>query len=449
MKLAKDFDPQCLRQLIAASKIDKYDKGIAEKLLGRGHGAMQLKLGCVAVLNRNQEEIDQNVSFEEMKQREAQFFAEHHEAFQHLPAEFKGIDQLVKKLAIIQQDRIRSTLPQVIEELRKQIREKKLELKTIPMSMTSEQECWAKFQSMINALRESIRAKVNGDYDQLTRMNMFSVDGRASLKTIHSLHLPVHLDKTTMSSIPGDDRLAYHVYNCQRQFQAELSESFSNFLSAEYYKLVLQAIDDAAGVTLPNFPSYQIIEQLFRAELIRLPKICFSVVERMRNYLKDSLMRIFYQTFDGQYVRLIERLKDVIIKQIDAAEDRTNERVQETLEMEYRVFTLNDEYMQKVKNMNDDKKRKEQGGEATASLVTMTTTAPSTVQAGSVQAKPSANTFSSTSNRKSETSPVTLITTAIMTPETYAVSFSEALSAIDIQIALDSYSKVSLIIPVQ
>ncbi|CAF4937117.1 unnamed protein product, partial [Rotaria magnacalcarata] len=54
MKLAKAFDPSCQRQLIAASKIDKYDKGIAEKLQGRGLGSMELQLGCVAVLNRNQ-----------------------------------------------------------------------------------------------------------------------------------------------------------------------------------------------------------------------------------------------------------------------------------------------------------------------------------------------------------------------------------------------------------
>jgi hypothetical protein len=73
-----------------------------------------------------------------MKQREAQFFIKNSEAFQHLPNEYKGIDQLVKRLAIIQQDRIRSTLPQVIEELRKQIREKKVQLKSIPIAMTSE-----------------------------------------------------------------------------------------------------------------------------------------------------------------------------------------------------------------------------------------------------------------------------------------------------------------------
>ncbi|CAF5222749.1 unnamed protein product, partial [Rotaria magnacalcarata] len=100
MKLAKDFDPQCLRQLIGAPKIDK-DDNIAEKLLDRGPGAMELKLYCIAVVNRNQDEINENITLKEMKKCETDFFLKHPEAFQYLPDEFKGIDQLVKKLAII------------------------------------------------------------------------------------------------------------------------------------------------------------------------------------------------------------------------------------------------------------------------------------------------------------------------------------------------------------
>lgn len=122
----------------------------------------------------------------------------------------------------------------------------------------------------------------------------------------------------------------------------------------------MQAIDDAAGVSLPNFPSYQIIERLFRAELQRLPKICFDLIERMRDYLKESLLRIFYQTFDAQYARLMERLKDVILKRINATEDCANERVQEILDMEFRVFTMNDVYMEHVNKMKEDKKKKEE-----------------------------------------------------------------------------------------
>ena len=175
MKLAKKFDPSCQRQLIAASKIDKYDKGIAEKLQGRGSGSMDLQLGCVAVLNRSQEEIDDNISFDEIKRREKEFFLKHKEAFEHLPDEFKGSEQLVRRLATIQQERIRSTFPHIIKELRRQIAEKKARLKKIPASVNTEMECWTNFQSMVNIYRESIHDNVKGEYDQVASMEIDEV----------------------------------------------------------------------------------------------------------------------------------------------------------------------------------------------------------------------------------------------------------------------------------
>jgi hypothetical protein len=202
-----------------------------------------------------------------------------------------------------------------------------------------------------------------------------------------------------------------------RQFQDEISKSFSDFYSDNYYRLVLQTIDDAAGVSLPNFPSYQIIQRLFRGELQRLPDICFTLVERIRDYLKKCLLRIFHQTFDAQYFRLIEKLKDVIIQQIDAAENRTNGRVQEILDMEYRVFTMNNGYMENVcKTKNDVKKNdKEQIGEA------MITIASSTKNNYLPQATSS----------------------AISRLNTRALPSDDALAAIDIQIALSSYALVN------
>ena len=112
--------------MIVASKIDKYDRGIVEKFMGRGFGGIKLKLGCVAVLNRKPEEIEENVTSETMRQRERQFFVDHAEAFRQLPDEYKGVDQLVKRLATIQQGRIRKTLPEVMRQLREDIRRKKV-----------------------------------------------------------------------------------------------------------------------------------------------------------------------------------------------------------------------------------------------------------------------------------------------------------------------------------
>jgi len=427
MKLAKNFDPDCERQLIAVSKIDKYDKGIAEKLQGEGPGSMKLQLGCVAVLNRNQDEIDSNISFEEMKQREKLFFIKNHAAFQYIPDEYKGVDQLIKKLAIIQQARIRSTFPKTIEQLREQIRNKQQELRTMPVALTTEHDCWTKFQSMINELRENIRSKVNGDYDFRTRINMISIDGKMPSKTKFTT-----TKDTTSISASTDDRIAYHIYKFQQQFQQEIIDQFSNFLTDDYKKRVLKAINDAAGVSLPNFPSFQIIERLFHEEYEKLPTICFSLVKTMCHYIRDNLLKLFHQIFDKDYPRLIQRLKETILKQVETAEDHTTERIKEILDMEYRLFTLSNEYMTMVDKITRELTADVSIEEVKMPSTTTTTTVPKTFS------------YNALTNIMSSKVPnlISISSSSSVLNDTSAPESNEARAALAIQIALSSYCQV-------
>ncbi|CAF0736670.1 unnamed protein product [Adineta steineri] len=396
MKLAKVFDPSCERQLIGVSKIDKYDKGIAEKLQGRGLGSMELQLGCVAVLNRNQDEIDQNISFDEMKQREERFFVDHKQAFEHLPNEFKGSKQLVRRLATIQQERIRSTFPDIIKRLRKQIAEKKAQLKKIPASMNTESECWTTFQSMINIYRESISDNVKGEYGQVASTNITNVP-TTSKNVKDESDSDINFNFTLFESDEGslsnedEDHIAYHIYHLQLKFQKECRNSFTDFFSNNYHKIVLREIDRTAGVSLPNFPSYQIIVGLFRKELQKLPDCCHELVEKMH---------------DNVYRRLKDRLKEVVIKQLNDVKEKLLERVLEILDTERRVFTLNHYYMDTINKLKENNKEKSDDHQA------------------SVKA-------SSTAVAKNSTDIVINIPVS-----------NEDQAANDIQIALHSYSKV-------
>ena len=436
MKLAKVFDPDCERQLIAVSKIDKYDKGIAEKLQGEGPGAMKLQLGCVAVLNRNQDEIDNNISFEEMRQREKEFFNRHRDAFGHLPDEYKGVDQLVKKLAIIQHGRIRSTFPATMAQLRDQIRAKEQQLNDIPVAVTSEHDCWTRFQTMINELRESIRLKVDGAYDSRGRLTVTYPDGKTSVKTKPTTAPSTNSrDTTTITSI-ADERIAYCIYKFQQQFQQEIIAQFSEFLSLNYKKRVIKAIDDAAGVSLPNFPSFQIIEHLYHEEFERLPPVCYNLLQTTFSYIREVLMKLFHEIFDYEYPRLIQRLKEVIIKQVDEAEKRTRERIAEILQMEYRLFTLSGEYMDVVEKITqeiaDENAAKENKPTPTAST-TNTATQPASLSSTSAALFSKASSYLSNSLSRSGAS------------DPLRPGSNEARAAIGIQIGLGSYCKVSQI----
>ncbi|CAF0878005.1 unnamed protein product [Adineta ricciae] len=406
MKLAKKFDPQCQRQLIAASKIDKFDKGIAEKLQGRGSGSMDLQLGCVAVLNRNQHEIDENISFEEMRKREKQFFIDHKDEFQGLPDEYKGSEQLVRRLATIQQERIRLTLPGIIKDLKKQIMEKKNKLKKLPASLNTEADCWTIFQSMINAFRESINDNVKGEYDQVASMD--TVQHKTTLTTQdNQLESEYILGESDEDYKEDENHIAYYIYQIQRKFQDDCRESFTNFFSPQYHKTVLREIDRAAGISLPNFPSYQIIVGLFRKELQKLPECCRNAVEQMHEYTNRCLLQLFDQAFSNDYPRLKQRLKDTIGKELSDKKEKLQERVEEILDTERRVFTLNHYYMDTVNKVKQDmKKIKEQSSTASSS---------------------------STFVQKVKT---------VSDELAYASMSNEAQAAIDIQISLHSYSKV-------
>ncbi|CAF1383451.1 unnamed protein product [Rotaria sordida] len=343
IQLAKKNDPQCERQLIAVSKIDKFDKGIGEKLQGIGPGSMALKLGCIAVLNRTQEEIDQNIPFDEMRRREQKFFGSN-KAFKDVPERYLGSGQLVKRLALIQQERIRSTLPSIIDELKKEIKSKKSELKQMPPPVTSEMDCWALYSDLIKKYREIINARVHGVYDNEMQLKI----EESTVATIDVFGI------TTITQISNDrfdERIAFQLYNRQKECREKLHSSFAHFFSSEYQTLVLNLLEENTGVTLPNFPSFSIIERLYRAEQNKFRKPCEDLIESYTEYLKLVLIKILNQVFaeETSYkYQILHKLTDIILRTIGESEEECSNDITKMLEIEQRVFTLNHYYMDTV-----------------------------------------------------------------------------------------------------
>ncbi len=236
-----------------------------------------------------------------------------------------------------------------------------------------------------------------------------------------------------------DDRIAYHIYKFQQQFQQDIIVKFPEFLSIDYKKRVIKAIDEAAGISLPNFPNFQIIERLFHEEFDRLPDVCYSLLKNIFEYVLENILKLFDDIFDKDYPRLIQRLRDVIYKQVNEAERRTRERIEEMLDMERRLFTLSNEYMEMVDGVTQalaDENAAKEKASATKEKATASTTNSAPTTASSIGAS-SAALFSMAS---------TYITNSLTrsTPSDALRSGSnEARVAPAIQIALGSYCKVS------
>lgn len=318
------------------SKIDKFDKGIAEKLRGVGPGSMILKLGCVAVLNRNQDEIDRNISFEQMRCKEEEFFRSN-TAFAGVAERYLGSEQLVKRLALIQQERIRSTLPVILDELKAQIKDKKATLKRMPPAVTSEMDCWTIYIDLVTKYRRIVHARVHGTCDYETELNLG--DSATATPTVS----PV--------SDRFDDRIAFRLFERQKLCRDQLIALYSPSSTPSYRSIVLQLLEQNAAVALPNFPSFSIIEQLYRPEHAKLKEPCEQLVDSFSEYLKKVLIKILNQVFaeETSYkYQLLHKLTDIIISIIDQSEQQCRHDVKKMLEIEQRIFTFDPHYMEMV-----------------------------------------------------------------------------------------------------
>ncbi|UJR20928.1 hypothetical protein I4U23_024037 [Adineta vaga] len=330
---------------------------------------MALKLGCVAVLNRTQEEIDQNISFSEMRCREKQFFRTQ-KAFENVPERYLGSDQLVRQLAHIQQDRIRSTLPAIMDELKKQIKTKKIELKNMPPSVTTEIECWTIYNDLVRRYRDTIYARVNGIYDNDLQMKMFDLQGKRSGTTTTTTAIWSQ-SKDEMAN----DHIAFQIHKQQKQCGEQFHELFSHFFTREYRKMVLELLEENAGVALPNFPSFTIIERLYRGEQSKFDGPCEKLIESCSEYCKEVLIKLLNQAFANETNyknKMLPKLTDIVLRALDESEEKCNIDLQKILCMEQRVFTLNHYYMDTVNKIKNEFQKyneniKTNGGKPTSS----------------------------------------------------------------------------------
>jgi hypothetical protein len=321
-----------------------------------GAGSIELELGCVAVLNRSQEEIDQNISFDEMRKREAAFFRSK-KAFQNVPERCMGSGELVKRLALIQQDRIRSTLPSIMDELKLKIKEKKLELKRMPPPVSSEMDCWIIYTNLVRKYREIVDARVNAIYNNDLQIQ---IEETTMEKTTPTQNI---LPRLTINN-RYDDRIAFQLHVQQKRCAETIQSLFTHFFTEKYQNIVVELIEENAGVALPNFPSFSIIERLYRAEQKKFSEPCEELIRHSVDYLKHILVKILNDVFNEETSykhKMIHKLTDIIMRSIEENEEKCDSDVAKLLDIEQRVFTLNHYYMdtvnktkQKVQKYNDD-----------------------------------------------------------------------------------------------
>jgi hypothetical protein len=125
----------------------------------------------------------------------------------------------------------------------------------------------------------------------------------------------------------------------------------------------LKLLQENAGVALPNFPSFSIIERLYRAEHKNFYKPCANFIEETFKYLKCILIKLLHDVFSEETNYkdfMIHKLTDIILYLANETEELCSNDIKKMLDIEQRVFTLNHYYMDTVNKIKQQMQSNEQ-----------------------------------------------------------------------------------------
>ncbi|XP_042498042.1 dynamin-related protein 3A-like isoform X2 [Macadamia integrifolia] len=159
LQMARTADPAGMRTIGVITKLDIMDRGTDARnfLLGK---VVPLRLGYIGVVNRSQEDINQNRTIAEALVYEENFFR--NRPVYHGLSDRCGISQLAKKLNQILEQHIRAALPELKAELKSQMVSVVKELRTYGEATESKAEQEAVLLNILTKYCEAFSSWVDG-----------------------------------------------------------------------------------------------------------------------------------------------------------------------------------------------------------------------------------------------------------------------------------------------
>ena len=115
LRMAKEIDMSGERTIGVLTKLDIMDQGTdGRTILLNEH--IPLKLGYVGIKNRNKQDRINNISMNETKIKEKEFFKSH-PAYNNLPSELLGIDSLINKLTQLYFKMVKDNYPIIFKAI--------------------------------------------------------------------------------------------------------------------------------------------------------------------------------------------------------------------------------------------------------------------------------------------------------------------------------------------
>ena len=345
--IAREVDPTGKRTIGVVTKMDTIEEAdgptIVARLSGEGQNAWKFAMGCHAIRNRNQTEITNKITRDEVDAEEDKFFSTHKELFrmpQDQRASILGFPSLVKDLTGVQSRMIRDGLPRVKKDIRTLLEAKRRELNALPPNVASEVQAQ-------NALRK-LTADLRGCIDKLYRVEYDDLPDFGGAKCPPGLQDTHRLNNDETRGFPKWLEMMPCLQRLLDEFEEAIRRGGQHIMTSTFAETAKTELDRLQGFVLPDLITHSAVKTLSSVEVTAFEEPARKMLDSVYDYFSEVLA-VLVTTYFSNYPRLRDHVQGVVGDLLNESLVLCNERLVEQIEIEQRdVYTLNHYYSDTV-----------------------------------------------------------------------------------------------------
>ncbi|KAF9968826.1 hypothetical protein BGZ73_009125, partial [Actinomortierella ambigua] len=328
---AEEFDPKNERTVPIVTKPDMIDKGTLPELIDMVlNNRKRMLLGYLVM--RNTGYADMDLSWEDARQAEDEFFARDKE-WKQVPASSKGRIGVKKFLGNLLYAHIKKELPLLKQEVIKKTDEFRRELDGMGIQIASSRDARVKFADITMQLQPTLSGILMGAYSQ-EYMNRFGNEADNNL----------HEDKQNLRFIRSSLQRLYQDYNT-----AMTDQHLQNLDTNDIVLMVARF----RGKELPGFVSFNVFTKLFSSTLVTWKALTKEHITKMHLFLCEAVKAFLVYAIGHQSVR--EVFLDTFLTFYRNQVKIINLAIEDIFEDESTPFTLNKYYYDTILKVRREK----------------------------------------------------------------------------------------------
>lgn len=317
LKMAQEVDPDGKRTVAILTKPDLIDRGTESKVLEIAQNKIiPLRKGYIMVKCRGQQQINEKISLEQASQAERDFFQKHN-FFRCLLNEDKAtIKSLAIKLTHHLVDHIKTSLPQLNEQIKKQVWELRTELKV----------CESGPPPDIKGAKLFLTKTLEKFNEQIKSMS----SGELIIK--ESLFVQLRDEFKAWNNRLNDSKISF---NNLTEEQIKCSQNYR-------------------GRELPGFSNYSMFEKVMQEHVATLKDPAIYLLNTIKGIIIKQFTDVVNQCFQN-YPVLLDITMDKIYNIQSVQQEKAEKRIKEQFHMENMICTQDAIYMNSLSEISGEK----------------------------------------------------------------------------------------------